>query len=34
MAMRKIYFTKSIAINTSSDYLQDYGDIKLTHRHT
>ena len=34
MATRKIYFTKSIAINTTSDYLQSYGDIKLTHLNT
>ena len=34
MATRKIYFTKSTAISTSSDYLQSYGDIKFTHLHT
>lgn len=31
MAPCKIYFTKSIAINSNGDYLQRYGDMKLTH---
>ena len=34
MATSRIYFTTLFAINTKSDYLQSYGDTKLTHLNT